>query len=227
MAKNKVIATLPDNIVESLATTAGVILKDFEPKTFDVTAEGAEAELRSNILFATSGGVSVSASYETIDLADGIDNATTESMELTEIDRWTVEMSGTATTVSPEAIVSQLGAADMATDDVTGLITITPRANLELSDFKKLWYLCPYGKADGWLAIELDNTLSASFAFQSADKNKGTSGFTYKAYSSAANNKKVPITYYIKQSSAVEGVSTGTAGNGGQTPAQEPETDGE
>lgn len=115
----------------------------------------------------------------------------------------------------------------MATDEVTGLITITPRANLELSDFKKLWYLCPYGKADGWLAIELDNTLSASFAFQSADKNKGTSGFTYTAYSSAANIKKVPITYYIKQSSAVEGVSTGTAGNGGQTPAQEPENTGE
>lgn len=122
MAKNKVIATLPDNIVESLATTAGVILKEFDPKTFDVTAEGAEAELRSNILFATSGGVSVSASYETVDLADGIDNAITGLMELMEIDRWTVEISGTATTVSPEAIVSQLGAADMATDEVTGLI---------------------------------------------------------------------------------------------------------
>lgn len=228
MAKNKVIATLPDNIVESLATTAGVILKDFDPKTFDVNAEGAETELRSNILFATSGGVSVSASYETVDLADGIDNAITGLKELMEIDRWTVEMSGTATTVSAEAIVSQLGAADMTTDEETGLITITPRANLELSDFKKLWYLCPYGKSDGWLAVELDNTLSSSFTFKSADKNKGTSGFTYKAYSSAANIKKVPITYYIKPSSDVATTSgTANTGNGGQTPAQEPETDGE
>lgn len=223
MATNKVIATLPENIRKNLSTGDGVILTEFDPVTFDVAAEDAEAELRSNILFATSGGVSVSASYETVDLADGIDNAVTGLKELVEIDRWTVELSGTAISFTAESITSQLGAADMITDE-SSLITVTPRTDINANDFKTLWYLTKYGNTNGWIAIKLDNMLSSSFAFQSAGKDKSNSSFTYTAYSSIEDIHKVPITYYIKPSSDVATTSgTANTDNGGQTPAQEPE----
>lgn len=197
---SKKFAQLPEAMQEALATGAGVMLSEFDP-----SSPGEAEAIRKNILFATSGGVNPRCVATVSDYGEDVDNCPKNTMELLQIDGWECAISGTALTVTGSVLSSMLGAADASGDD---LITIIPRMNAKLADFKTIWYVCPYGTADGFIAIELENSFSTGgLSLQSGDKAKGKWAFAYTGYSSIDTPAEVPMKFYLKASAAAAAVN--------------------
>ena len=190
---NKIFAQLPENLKETLSTTAGVMLSSFDP-----TKPGTAEEIKSNILFATSGGVSVSCVATMKDFGSDIDNCPKNTMELAEVESWECSFSGTALTVTKNNVRDAMGAADIK--ESSDVAEIQPTMTLKNEHFKTMWYVCPYGNG-GFVAAKLENALSAGgFSMQSTEREKGKFAFNYKGYSSIENPDKVPFTFYVKAS---------------------------
>lgn len=192
---------LPENLREALATQAGIMLTDFDPE------EPADAEtIRANILFATQGGVNPTCAASYTDFGEDIDNCPKNTMELAEIEGYECTISGTAITVDGDSAVFLIGAADKNPGEKDkDLVVFKPRMNVKQEDFKTLWYVCPYGTGDGFVAVKLENALNTGgLSMQSADRGKGTFAFSFKGYSSINKPEKVPFTFYIKPSAVSE-----------------------
>lgn len=95
---------IPYDTFETIQLNAGILLDGF---TIGTGAIG-------NILGATSGGISFSATQATIDFADGIDNAPKKMMEFQRHDSWDAKMSGTFATVSADLAKTLVAAADIS-----------------------------------------------------------------------------------------------------------------
>ena len=191
-----VYAQLPDALQDCLATSAGIVLSDFDPNG------SHEAEtIKSSILFATSGGVNTSCVFTYKDNGEDVDNCPKNTKELLEVESVECTMSGTAVTLTDSSALSLLGAADKSGSDV---IELAPRMDLKSEDFKALWYVCPYGKKGGFAAVKLDNALSTGgFAMQSEDNAKGKFAFSYKGYSSLTAPEAVPFRFYLRKAASL------------------------
>ena len=192
---------IPTNTFKKLQLDAGILTTEFDPATGELTA--------SNIVGATSGGVSFEATPSFTDFGEDIDNCPKNTKELKRLDSWEAKMSGTFVTMDTTAAKSVVGTADIASDDSTKIV---PRNSVDTSDFKDLWWVGDYsdinedgtsaGKA-GFIAIKLINALSTGgFKIQSGDKAKGTFGFEYTGHYSIENIDTVPFELYIKAGSA-------------------------
>lgn len=191
-------AQLPEEMHAALATNAGIMLSDFDP-----FAVGEAAAVRQAILFATSGGVTVSCVPTFSDFGADVDNCPPNTKEMLRVDSWSCTASGTAVTLTSDNAVSFLANADRTTAD--GVDTIQPRFDVKNSDFKTLWYVCPYGTSGGFVAVKLDNAINTGgFSIKSENRGKGKFDFTYTGYSSIDNPHVVPFTFYLKASSEEE-----------------------
>lgn len=192
---------IPTDTFKKLQLDAGILTTDFDPATGELTA--------SNIIGATSGGVSFEATPSFSDFGEDIDNCPKNTKELKKLDSWEAKMSGTFVTMDTKAATSIVGAAAVASDDQTKVV---PRNSVDANDFKNIWWVGDYsdinedgsstGKA-GFIAIKLINALSTGgFKIQSGDKAKGTFEFEYTGHYSIANTDVVPFELYIKAGSA-------------------------
>ena len=189
---SKKFAQLPADIQETLATGAGIVLSEFSPDS-----PGEAEAIRQKILFATSGGVNPVCVATITDWGEDVDNCPKNTKELAHVESWDCSISGTAITVSESLLVSLLAAADSKDG------AITPRMKLKAEDFKTLWYVCPYGSDGGFIAIKLENALSANgLSLQAADNAKGQWAFNYAGHTSINDPEKVPMTFYVKSSAA-------------------------
>lgn len=185
----------PADLRRSIVMGAGMFVDSFDPETREV----------GNVITATNGGANFTATPNYIDFGDGIDNVPANAMELKEIDDWTVTISGTARTVSNEAVRRRLGAADVDSDDESHIV---PRNYLELSDFNDLWWIGPVGRVNGsaasyFLAIHLMNVLSTGgFQMQSNDKDKGDFAFEYTAHYTLEDPDLVPFDIWVQRAPA-------------------------
>lgn len=177
---------------EELQVNAGVVLKTFDPTTFtgELTLE--------NILFATSGGVTITDTPEFRDAGEGIDNAPKNMKEFKKLVRREVKISGSQVTFTPESIKTDMAAADISdVDGKSGLKKITPRDVLTDADFADFWVVGDYG-VGGYMAVHIMNALSVSgFNWKTTDQNNGTSDFEYTAHYSIKNQTQVPYEVYI------------------------------
>lgn len=188
---------LPKDVQNALSANAGIVLKQFNPAEV-----GEDTAIQQNIMFATSGGVSTSCVFTYKDFGADIDNCPKNSKEMLQVESVECTMSGTAVTITSEAAVSLLGQADKQTS--SSLDTVTPRMNIQDKDFQSLWYVCPYGTKNGFIAVELKNALSTGgLSIQSTDLEKGKFAFSYKGYTSLAKPKEVPFTFYVKADNAL------------------------
>lgn len=184
---------IPEDTFKQIQLGAGVILSEFDPETNDISL--------SNIIGASSGGVSVDAIPTYSDYGADIDNCPKNTMELKKLDSWEVKMRGSYVTITPASSASTIGAAD-----VTGG-KVTPRADVLLSDFKDVWWVGDYSdktgeKNGGSVAIHMMNALSTGgFKLQSTDKAKGKFDFEYTAHYSMAAQTVVPFELYITSGS--------------------------
>ena len=192
---------IPTNTFKKLQLGAGILTTKFDPATGELTA--------SNIIGATSGGVSFEATPSFSDFGEDIDNCPKNTKELKRLDNWEAKMSGSFVTMDTTAAVSVIGTAAVASGDQTKVV---PRNSVDAGDFKDIWWVGDYsdvnedgssaGKA-GFIAVKLINALSTGgFKIQSGDKAKGTFEFEYTGHYSIENTDIVPFELYIKAGSA-------------------------
>ena len=192
---------IPTDTFKKLQLGAGILTTEFDPATGELTA--------SNIIGATSGGVSFEATPSFTDFGEDIDNCPKNTKELKKLDSWEAKMSGSFVTMDTNVATSVIGTAAVASNDSTKVV---PRNFVEAKDFKNIWWVGDYsdinedgssaGKA-GFIAIKLINALSTGgFKIQSGDKAKGTFEFEYTGHYSSENIDTVPFELYIKAGSA-------------------------
>lgn len=188
---------IPANTFKELQLNAGILLSDFTP------ADGSfEA---TDMLGATSGGVSFTAQAEFTDFAEDIDNAAKNMKEFKVLDSWTATMSGTFASLTTALAKMLVGAGVI---DGTNANKIVPRNDLDQADFSDVWWVGDYSDKTGatnggFLAIHLMNALSTGgFQIQSGDKAKGQFAFEFTGHYSNAAQDTVPFEIYVKAGTA-------------------------
>ena len=189
-----VFAQLPEELYKHLTVTSGVILGDFDP-----FGEIDRETVKSNILFATDGGVNPVFTFTYKDMGEGIDNCPTGTKELARVDNVSAVMSGTAKTITKATFPTFLAHADVEDGEIA---EITPRKIIKMTDFKSYWHVCPYG-IDGFIAIHLKDALNTGgFNWQTANNDNGSFPFTFTGFSSLENPDEIPFKVYVKESSS-------------------------
>lgn len=192
---------IPTDTFKKLQLGAGLLTTAFDPATGKLTA--------SNIIGATSGGVSFEATPSFTDFGEDIDNCPKNTKELKRLDSWEAKMSGSFVTMDTNVATSVIGTAAVASDNQNKVV---PRNSVDAKDFKDIWWVGDYsdvnedgsstGKA-GFIAIKLIGALSTGgFKIQSGDKAKGTFEFEYTGHYSLEHIDTVPFEVYIKAGSA-------------------------
>ena len=185
---------IPEETFKQIQLNAGVLLSDFAPATASVD--------NSKILGATTGGTSFSATPSFTDFGEDIDNCPKNTKELKELDSWDVKMSGTFVTITASTAKMLMAAADVSDNK------ITPRNDLNDSDFADLWWVGDYSDKTGatnggYVAIHMLNGLSTGgFQLQSTDKGKGNFAFEFTGHYSISAQDTVPFEVYVKTGEA-------------------------
>lgn len=188
---------IPSDTFKQIQLNAGILVKEFDPSTGSVS--------ETDIIGATSGGISFEATPTYTDFGEDIDNCPKNMMELKKLESWEVKMSGTFVTVTADAAKMLVGAADADSSDSTHVV---PRNDITTADFSSIWWVGDYsdqnGTANGgYCAIKLKNALSTGgFKIQSGDKAKGTMEFEFTGHYSMDAQDEVPFDVYIKSGTA-------------------------
>ena len=188
---------IPETTFSEIQLNAGVLLADFTPAdgSFELT----------DIIGATTGGVSFADSMTFTDFGEDIDNCPANMKELKQLDTHEVTMSGTFVTVTAETVKTLIGVADIASGDKTKVV---PRNDLLDTDFTDIWWVGDYSDKNGetkggYVAIHLLNALNTGgFQIQSTDKGKGQFAFSFMGHYSMSAQDTVPYEVYVKAGAA-------------------------
>lgn len=200
---------IPESTFQDLQLDAGVLLKTFDPDNVSAPAD-------SDIICATTGGITVSCVPEFEDFFADVDNAPNNVKEGKKLTGWTCTLSTTSLGTSPELIQLALGAADVSGDSVV------PRRDLSQNDFSDLWWVGD--KADGGMvAVQVLNALSTGgFVLTTTKNGKGTIGLELTGHVSIDDQDTVPMAFYSTSGSAPTSYTYTVATNTtGKNPANE------
>ena len=163
---------IPSDTFSHLQLNAGLMLRDFDPKTATVDGSG--------IIGATSGGVEFKAKPSYTDFGEDIDNCPSNTAE----------------------VVRQLvGAADVDPKDLTHVVPRNDLTEADFMDVWWVGdYSDKNGdKNGGFLAVHMENALSTGgFSLKSDNKKKGQMDFELTAHYSMDAPDKVPYEVYVK-----------------------------
>ena len=175
---------IPQDTFNKLQLDAGVLLTTFDPSN-------PVAPQDSDIVTATTGGITASCVPTYSDLGEDVDNCPVNTKELKHLDSWACSFSTTALGTSPAMIKRALGAAD-----INGTTRIIPRAALEQTDFADLWWVGD--RADGGLvAVKMSNALSTGgFVLQTGKNAKGQTTLEITGHVSINAQSVVPMEFY-------------------------------
>ena len=188
---------IPETTFSEIQLNAGILLEDFDPAdgSFELT----------DIIGATTGGVSFADSMTFTDFGEDIDNCPANMKELKQLDTHEVTMSGTFVTVTAETVKILIGVADIASGDATKVV---PRNDLLDTDFTNIWWVGDYSDKNGetkggYIAIHLLNALNTGgFQIQSTDKGKGQFAVGFMGHYSMSAQDTVPYEVYVKAGAA-------------------------
>lgn len=179
----------PQDTFKNIVVNAGILCKSFNESTGEA----------SDIVAATSGGLTFKATPSFSDWGDDIDNLPANTKELKRLESWEAKASGTVVTFTHENTKRLLAAADVVGNK------IVPRDHLEDDDFEDIWIVGDYSEYNGetkggFVAIHLMNTLSTGgFELKTANKGKSTSSIELTAHYSIADVTKIPFDVYIQE----------------------------
>ena len=183
---------IPTDTFETLQMNAGIIAKDFDPSTGEVT----------DLIGATTGGLSFSDSMSFKDLGEDIDNCPKNMMELKMLDQHDVKITGTLVTMKAETAHLLAAAADIDAEDETHIV---PRNDLDITkDFDDIWLIGDYsskndGSGAGFIAIHLMNALNTGgFQIKTSDKAKGQFAFEFTGHYSMNAQDTVPYELFVR-----------------------------
>lgn len=183
---------IPQTTFKELVLNAGVLLSDFDPSTATLT--------NTDIIGATSGGITFSATPTFTDFGDDIDNCPKNMKELKKLDTWEVKMSGTFVSISAASAKAVTAAADLD----TGKKKLTPRNDIADADFSDVWLVADYSDKNGdtnggFVAIHMLNGLSTGgFQIKTGDKTKGQFAFEFTGHYSMEAQDTPPFEIYIQ-----------------------------
>ena len=177
---------IPKDTFDDLQLDAGVLLKNFTPST-------ATAPQDSDIICATTGGINATCTPTYSDLGEDVDNCPNNMKELKHLDGWDCTLAFTSLGMSTAALKMALGSADVDTVDTS---KVTPRRDLNQSDFSDIWWVGD--KADGGMvAIQLKNALSTGgFSLQTTKSGKGQISVTLTGHVSINSQNEIPMVFY-------------------------------
>ena len=177
---------IPQDTFESMQLDAGVLLTTFNPAQPSAPADNA-------IICATTGGIQASCIPTYSDMGEDVDNCPANMKELKHLDGWECTLSTTALGTSPANIKLALGAADI---DGTDSTKITPRRDLDQTDFSDIWWVGD--RADGgFVAIQLKNALSTGgYSNQTTKNGKGQTQLTLTGHVSINAQDVMPMVFY-------------------------------
>lgn len=180
---------IPEDTFKELQLEAGILLKTFDPST------AAEPDT-SDIICATTGGISASCTTNYQDAGAEIDNCPENTMELKKSISHDCRMSFTAKNISAEVIRLALGGADVSDGK------IVPRRYLKTTDFSDIWWVGD--RADGGMAaICLKNALSTGgFSLQTTKNGSGQLSVELSGHVSINAQEDVPMEFYVTEGDA-------------------------
>ena len=184
---------IPETTFSEIQLNAGVLLANFTPAdgSFELT----------DIIGATTGGVSFSDSMTFTDFGEDIDNCPRNMQELKPLDTHAVPINGTFVTIPARPVQNRIGVADIASGDNTKVV---PRNDLLDADFTGFWWVGDYSDKNGetkggYMAIHLMNALNTGgFQIQSTNNGKGQFAFSFMGHYSMAAQDTVPYEVYVK-----------------------------
>lgn len=186
---------IPADTFKQIQLNAGILVEDFKPATGVIT----------NIIGATSGGVTFEATPTYTDYGEDIDNCPKNTKELKRLDSWEAKLSGTFITMTAEMVSRLIASADIDDADDTHIV---PRNDVAQTDFKDIWWVGDYSenngeKNGGFCAIHLMNGLSTGgFKIAATEKAKGTFDFEFTGHYSIDEQDTVPFEVYVKAGTA-------------------------
>lgn len=184
---------IPTDTFQKLQMNAGILLSNFTPSTGEYDD--------SDIIGATTGGISFEATQEFVDFGEDIDNCPKNTMELKRTDSWECIMSGSFVSMDTTAAKLMVGTGAIDAEDPTKVV---PRNSVKVGDFADVWFVGDYSddnteETGGFIAIRLINALSTGgFKIQTTDKEKGTFEFEFTGHYSIEEIDTVPFEVYIK-----------------------------
>lgn len=184
---------VPQSAFQELVVEAGVVLTDFDPTDPEL--------VDSDIICATTGGITASCVPTFSDWAEDVDNAPNNMLEFKKIDGWDCTLTFTALSVTADTIKLALGVAETETATGSTLTTITPHRDVAAADFiSAIWFVGDLSDG-GMIAIKLMNALSTGgFNLQTGKNAKGQLSVTLTGHVSSAAQDVVPMEFYIAPS---------------------------
>jgi hypothetical protein len=176
---------IPANTFNALQLDAGVILSNFNPANPNMQ--------NSDIISATTGGITITAAPTFSDLGEDVDNVPVNMKELKHLDSWEMTIATSVLNNDLATIALAFGCADIDTTNSK----IIPRKDLKQSDFKTIWFVGD--RADGGcIAVKLKNALStAGYALTTSKNGKGTSAITLTGHVSINAQNEMPMEVYV------------------------------
>jgi hypothetical protein len=177
---------IPKDTFEAMQLDAGVLLNKFDP-------ENPVAPNYEDVITATTGGITISATPTFSDLGEDVDNVPNNMMEFKHLDGWDMSVSTTGLGTSPKLIKMALGCADIDSDNPSKII---PRADLLQSDFASIWWVGD--RADGGcVAVQIKNALATSgFTLTTSKNGKGNIDLAITGHVSINAQKEMPMEFY-------------------------------
>ena len=186
---------IPTTTFQQLQINAGVIATDFTPG--DGTLD------TSDIIGATTGGITVTCTPTFKDMGEDIDNCPKNTKELKKTTEYEVKASGTFVTVDTASAKLLIGAASIASDN------ITPSMDLDAdNDFGDIWIIGDYSDHNGdtnggFVACHIINALSTGgFSLVTSDQEKGKFAFEFTGHGSIEDQGTVPFELYVHAGTA-------------------------
>lgn len=176
-------------LISDFQLGAGVLLS-----SFDVTAPSITA---TNIIAATTGGITFNITPTVDDLGSDVDNCPEKTVELAYISKYDVSLATTLLNLGNTGVTMALGAADMAENTTAGVKVYTPRYDLETTDFHTMWWLG--GLADGrYLAAQLIRGFNTGgFSLKTTKNGKGQTAITITGFNTVSSPSVIPAVVYI------------------------------
>lgn len=183
-----------EDAFDTLQLDVGVLLSSFDP------ANPYTAPSDDNIIATTTGGINPTCTPTYSDFGEDVDNVPNNMMEFKHLDGWDCAMAFTSIKFNAANVAWSLGASETTTvaagSNTAGYTKIVPRRNVQLTDFKDLWWVGD--KANGGaFAVKLLNALSTGgLNIQSSKNGKGTNQMTITGHVSIAHQDTMPMEFY-------------------------------
>lgn len=180
---------IAEDAMDTLQLNAGVLLSNYDIENPLVEPDSED------IIATTQGGINAVCEPTYEDFAENVDNAPNNLKEFKRLTGWNCSMSFTSIKFNAENTEWGLGAADTTTLS-GGIKKITPRKDVEQTDFKDIWWVGD--KANGGAyAVKLINALSTGgLNIQSTKNEKGTIKETLTGHVSINDQNKMPMEFY-------------------------------